>query len=581
MGGEAAKERRRLKRVQAQEKAEGAAKLIPPSTTKHGREGEEGESNSTGKRKDMMDETNSADLVHLRLQRKTARRSSGNFKAPSERITSSPAHKRNPGNGKAIKSSHPLSKMTKQAKNTSSNNNVRNKKGDRPAKKNIHMKPKLKKKKPKHLQRKMNQLSKAMSGAGGNGADGHQVSDIEMQMDKLVKQMEEYKRLKQKNPVSSDPAPADVPKESPNENSWNGNSARRNTKKGTGNGSAVRENEETSHDPASSQSFDSGSNVDETNRTKSDLKQSTSTTPRSPSQSFSHGDSSSDEDDITGTANVRSRGNRRRGRRDSKTTKETLESDKPEGGEAARASGEVPQNDIVGSSEKLVEDQSSSKKTPRKGDKRRCIGRKPVTDYVIGKRYSGKVRYIKPKLGAFIDIGCHSDAFCHISCTSDEFVTTVTDVLKLDSMVDARVVDINREKKQITVTLRSDKLDEQRDATASLQFERSKECHVRVDAADPKVVANPDEKVAGQDPGTEHSKSHAELKRERKLARRAERRNQENSADVCDNSTGQNVTSTAPAPTTPPTNTADLKRERKLARRAERRAARQVATSDT
>ena len=54
---------------------------------------------------------------------------------------------------------------------------------------------------------------------------------------------------------------------------------------------------------------------------------------------------------------------------------------------------------------------ASRKKTPKHLDKRRCIGRKPVTDFSVGAAVSGKVVYAKPKLGAFIDIKCHSDAF--------------------------------------------------------------------------------------------------------------------------------------------------------------------------
>ncbi len=62
-------------------------------------------------------------------------------------------------------------------------------------------------------------------------------------------------------------------------------------------------------------------------------------------------------------------------------------------------------------------------------DTRRCIGRKPVTDFVIGNTYKGKVVYVKP-FGAFIDIGCHSDGFVHVSRVHDGFVEDINSVLK-------------------------------------------------------------------------------------------------------------------------------------------------------
>ena len=103
---------------------------------------------------------------------------------------------------------------------------------------------------------------------------------------------------------------------------------------------------------------------------------------------------------------------------------------------------------------------------------RRCIGRKPVTDFKVGSIHTGKIVYIKPTLGTFVDIGCHSDAFCHISqlqANSNNIRMDPTKTSKLNNIIheanigsvgdvisNVRILDINRKKKQITVTMRND-----------------------------------------------------------------------------------------------------------------------------
>jgi hypothetical protein len=82
-------------------------------------------------------------------------------------------------------------------------------------------------------------------------------------------------------------------------------------------------------------------------------------------------------------------------------------------------------------------------KTTRRDNNRQCIGRKPVTNFVISDFYPGRVRYIKPKLGAFVYVSSHSDTFCHISCTLDAFVSSVAEILKVDDVVNVRVVEVD------------------------------------------------------------------------------------------------------------------------------------------
>lgn len=152
----------------------------------------------------------------------------------------------------------------------------------------------------------------------------------------------------------------------------------------------------------------------------------------SSSSSNSSDDDSDDDDEIADSPQARSRGKRGKGRKDNK----------PKIADGTTAS-------------------EAECEPPKKEDKRRCIGRKPVTDFNLGEKHQGTVRYIKPKLGAFIDIGCHSDAFCHISCISDHFAASVADVLKVDDVVEnVRVVEIDKAKKRITVSLRSEEMAE-------------------------------------------------------------------------------------------------------------------------
>jgi len=85
--------------------------------------------------------------------------------------------------------------------------------------------------------------------------------------------------------------------------------------------------------------------------------------------------------------------------------------------------------------------------------------KKPLKCFETGKTYSGTVVYVKPQLGVFIDIGCHSDAFCHISRASDGFIETITDDLfKVGDILEdkIRVTDINSKTKKITVSLQSE-----------------------------------------------------------------------------------------------------------------------------
>ena len=197
--------------------------------------------------------------------------------------------------------------------------------------------------------------------------------------------------------------------------------------------------------------------------------------------------SDDDDDDVDVDTTRRQRGRRRRGRKDtSKKIEETLR----DGSEINVETNELPQesvqkevtnvksskaDDIAVKKEESEESRTSKRRDLKKDDNRYCIGRKPVTDFVIGQKYEGKVVYVKP-FGVFFDIGCHSDAFCHVSRLRDDFVEDPLKEFKEGNAVSVRVVEIDRRQKRITVSLQSDsRIDDER-ASIEARLKR-KESH--------------------------------------------------------------------------------------------------------
>jgi len=271
-------------------------------------------------------------------------------------------------------------------------------------------------------------------------------------------------------------------------------------------------------------------------------KEEGSSSASSASSSPSSGSDDSDGDGDVNDQNARTRGRKRRGRKEADAKRDELNTKQQEEAEIAKAK-EAP-----------------AVKTPKSQDKRRCIGRKPVTDFKIGSKYTGTVKYVRPGLGLFIDIGCHSDAFCHISRAGDSFVDNITDLFKVGDELEkkVRIVEVDRTKKRITVSLQSDQkaVDEEKSARdhkvrleekaakkrkterfgsagafrnnfngaspVKTEETKSKETQITIndDAKDRvreevPIVIDPDNMTP------------AELKRARKLQRRAERRKQE------------------------------------------------------
>jgi len=488
MGGEAAKERRRLKRLEAAAQQKNDTAESAPAEVK--------KTDAKGK--------GQGNIAQVRLQRKIARKAQGTFK-PLEGQAPPPIRKRKPESSNRT----PVKKFKGGDNHASSKKSNVRKNNFEAKKSNVGKAAAVKKtkpKKPKHLKRKMEQLTKAISGGVSGEGEESTVSQLEQQMQKLAKQMEEFKKIKSEKSKSSIETQVQV---------------------------ATDETTETAKGKEP--------DVDSISDAEREHSEEENETKRAPSSSAADEDDSSDDDDdeMVAQVNTRSRGKRRRGRRgdeveEDKVTKDdtnqAAEKDQSEKISSTMESTEISTEETAPPA--TDNEAKQSKKTPKKDDKRRCIGRKPVTDFEVNKCYSGKVQYIKPRLGAFIDIGCHSDAFIHISCISDSYISSVDEVLNVgDEVENARIVEIDREKKRITLSLRSEDKDAAKSKKGNVSTEAVEEPAEQKEEKPP--LSKPKETLpvatsfVTENKAPPHSsgqKTGADLKRERKLARRAARR---------------------------------------------------------
>ncbi|CAJ1954321.1 unnamed protein product [Cylindrotheca closterium] len=236
----------------------------------------------------------------------------------------------------------------------------------------------------------------------------------------------------------------------------------------------------------------------------------------------------------------RQRGRRRRGRKDTDKVVAEITSAVEEAKSTPSKSGNATGDEGNGET-------NPTEKKEGKASSRYCTGRKPVTDFAVGKCYTGKVVYVKP-FGVFIDIGCHSDAFCHVSRLSDDYVESPEIMFKEGDELVPRIVEIDRKQKKITVSLQSEAriADEHKSMVARKERKVSRSKKSKPKPAALKKDLNRDdsfrkattsaEKPATRTPGVlppklvrppdESTMTPVELKRARKLARRAARREQ-------------------------------------------------------
>jgi transcriptional accessory protein Tex/SPT6 len=130
-------------------------------------------------------------------------------------------------------------------------------------------------------------------------------------------------------------------------------------------------------------------------------------------------------------------------------------------------------------------------------------------------------------LEPFIDIGCHSDAFCHVSRVRDDFVKSIDDALTIGDEVSARVVEVNRSGKRITVSLQSDARVEDERKSMEARMQRTKKMKKSKKDVENKTSPTVKREPIEEEPLNESMMTPAEIKRARKLARRSARREQQ------------------------------------------------------
>lgn len=76
-----------------------------------------------------------------------------------------------------------------------------------------------------------------------------------------------------------------------------------------------------------------------------------------------------------------------------------------------------------------------------------------ITDLKPGMIMNGTVRNVAD-FGAFVDIGVHQDGLVHISQLSDRFVKHPLDVVKVGDIVKVKILDVDVERKRISLTMK-------------------------------------------------------------------------------------------------------------------------------
>ena len=79
-----------------------------------------------------------------------------------------------------------------------------------------------------------------------------------------------------------------------------------------------------------------------------------------------------------------------------------------------------------------------------------------MKDLKPGMELQGTVRNVID-FGAFIDIGVHQDGLVHISQITNSYIKHPSDVLKVGQIVTVWVLDVNIEKKRISLTMKKPK----------------------------------------------------------------------------------------------------------------------------
>lgn len=112
--------------------------------------------------------------------------------------------------------------------------------------------------------------------------------------------------------------------------------------------------------------------------------------------------------------------------------------------------GETTINDIV-------EELAKPNRDPRDGYPAPIMqkGVMAFEDLTVGMKVTGKIRNVVD-FGAFVDIGLHETGLIHISELSDSFVSDPMDVIKVGDVKKFTIIDLDKDRKRISLSLKSD-----------------------------------------------------------------------------------------------------------------------------
>ncbi len=104
--------------------------------------------------------------------------------------------------------------------------------------------------------------------------------------------------------------------------------------------------------------------------------------------------------------------------------------------------------------EDIVEDLKKPSRDPRDNMPKPTLKSDILTldDLTIGMKLQGTVRNVID-FGAFIDIGLHNDGLVHISKIAKRYIKHPSEVLSVGDIVDCYVIDINKEKEKVALSL--------------------------------------------------------------------------------------------------------------------------------
>ena len=102
----------------------------------------------------------------------------------------------------------------------------------------------------------------------------------------------------------------------------------------------------------------------------------------------------------------------------------------------------------------IVEDLEKPSRDPRDNMPKPLLKSDVLTldDLTIGMKLQGIVRNVVD-FGAFIDIGLHNDGLVHISKITNRYIKHPSEVLSVGDIIDCYVLDINKEKEKVSLTL--------------------------------------------------------------------------------------------------------------------------------